>query len=250
MSDKNVDNLDLPVVDDRSTRESRNPSPVLELNRPNVSSGSLPDAKQDRSFSPHISHLYSKPPAHGVGHSSVPPPPSFSRLVSTPSYSARERRGFIEDNVVDWKSLRESARVHRPSACASSSPPHLIAAAFWRLNGHLYSFLADEFASLVFVSRLFTSDPWSFLFTAFLSAASPCFFYYLKFSSDIDDTHEDKRLSFNLSWALLSTAVVFPLTMTLSETFKRRENALCQIAALKANVTCYYMAHEDWGKII
>ena len=178
--------------------------------------------------------------------SNVFPVPSLLRLVSTPSYAARERRDQCQDNVVDWKGLKDSTRTSRSGTSAS---PHWCCSVLplCHLLSHLHAFLADELSAIVLLSRLFLKDPWSFVIVGFLSMASPCFFYYNYFKSEIDDSHEGRRLSFNLSWTLLSTAVVFPLTMTLSEVFKRRESALNQIASFKANVTSYYMAHEDWG---
>ena len=177
----------------------------------------------------------------GVETSYLQPPserPQFVKLQS------QARAATVEqDNVVDWKEICASSRVKSvsPRDCFQSNAIAL----YKYLTGHLSSFLADELSSLFIVASLFFHDPWGFIFITFLSAGSPCFFYYNYFSSDIDHS-DDRRLSFNLSWTLLSTAIVFPLTMTLSETFKRREAALCQLASFKANVTSYYISHEDW----
>ena len=75
----------------------------------------------------------------------------------------------------------------------------------------------------------------------------------------------DERLSANINWTFFSFAVVFPLTFSLNEAFKRRELALTQLAQMKArrprrvrapcrdacapqsNVLNIYMAHRDWN---
>ena len=44
----------------------------------------------------------------------------------------------------------------------------------------------------------------------------------------------DERLSANINWTFFSFAVVFPLTFSLNEAFKRRELALAQLAQMKA----------------
>ena len=43
----------------------------------------------------------------------------------------------------------------------------------------------------------------------------------------------DERLSANVNWTFFSFAVVFPLTFSLNEAFKRRELALAQLAQMK-----------------
>ena len=43
-----------------------------------------------------------------------------------------------------------------------------------------------------------------------------------------------ERLSANLNWTLPSFAIVFPLTFSLNEAFKRRELALLNLAQMKA----------------
>ena len=75
----------------------------------------------------------------------------------------------------------------------------------------------------------------------------------------------DERLSANINWTFFSFAVVFPLTFSLNEAFKRRELALTQLAQMKvrhaaarslarwadaraqSNVLNIYMAHRDWN---
>ena len=44
----------------------------------------------------------------------------------------------------------------------------------------------------------------------------------------------------------MSITIVFPLTMSLSEAFKRRETALDKLAILKANLYSILVAHRDW----
>jgi len=54
------------------------------------------------------------------------------------------------------------------------------------------------------------------------------------------------RLGVNVSWAFISFAIIFPLTNSLNETFKRREKALGYLAEVKAFLLSYFMAHRDW----
>lgn len=49
-----------------------------------------------------------------------------------------------------------------------------------------------------------------------------------------------------MNWTLLAIALVFPLTMTMTETFRRRELAIQHIQVLKANMLCLFVAHFDW----
>jgi len=49
-----------------------------------------------------------------------------------------------------------------------------------------------------------------------------------------------------VSWAFISFAIIFPLTNSLNETFKRREHALACLADVKAYLLSYYQAHRDW----
>eukprot|EP00756_Hemistasia_phaeocysticola_P055580 Hpha_TRINITY_DN31539_c0_g1::TRINITY_DN31539_c0_g1_i1::g.1606::m.1606 len=57
-----------------------------------------------------------------------------------------------------------------------------------------------------------------------------------------------EHLSINLSWTLVSFAVVFPLTMALRQAFGRRETALATLARFRGqavNVLCAHM-YWDW----
>ena len=49
-----------------------------------------------------------------------------------------------------------------------------------------------------------------------------------------------------MNWTFFSFALVFPLTFSLNEAFRRRENALHTMAGLKANALSLYHAHRDW----
>jgi len=55
-----------------------------------------------------------------------------------------------------------------------------------------------------------------------------------------------QRLAVNVSWAFISFAIIFPLTNSLNETFRRREQALACMAEVKAFLLSYYQAHRDW----
>ena len=55
-----------------------------------------------------------------------------------------------------------------------------------------------------------------------------------------------QRLAVNVSWAFISFAIIFPLTNSLNETFRRREQALVALGDVKAFLLSYYQAHRDW----
>lgn len=49
-----------------------------------------------------------------------------------------------------------------------------------------------------------------------------------------------------MNWTVLTFAVVFPLTFTLNEAFRRREVALADLAILRATLVSVMTAHRDW----
>jgi hypothetical protein len=53
-------------------------------------------------------------------------------------------------------------------------------------------------------------------------------------------------LAANLNWTFVSFALVFPLTFSLNEAFRRRELAALTIASMKADLLSLYYAHRDW----
>lgn len=59
-------------------------------------------------------------------------------------------------------------------------------------------------------------------------------------------TYQGLRLNANLNWTFFSFAVVFPLTFSLNEAFRRRELALSLMAQMKSCVVAIYYAHKDW----
>ena len=71
-----------------------------------------------------------------------------------------------------------------------------------------------------------------------LHTGSPCFFYYVPGG--------DEQLAFRQSWTLISVFLVFPLTMTMTSAFNRREMALVQLSTLKSNLMCIFLAHSHW----
>jgi hypothetical protein len=70
-----------------------------------------------------------------------------------------------------------------------------------------YNLWLDEVAAVQVFVRLL-ANPTS-IFALLLAAGSPCFFYYHRIGGD--------PMSANLNWAVVSIAVVFPLTMSLNE---------------------------------
>ena len=76
------------------------------------------------------------------------------------------------------------------------------------------------------------------VFVTASAAAAPCLFYYYQAAG--------KMLQYNVSWTLVSFAVVFPLTMGVSEAFRRRETAVQQLSAFRSNLISFFTAHVDW----
>lgn len=97
--------------------------------------------------------------------------------------------------------------------------------------------LLDYYAAFVtFALYLFTFET---LLLCVLSAGSVAF--YCRWYSDAGE-----RLSANINWTFFSFAIVFPLTFSLNEAFKRRELALLNLAQMKSNLFSIYLAHRDW----
>eukprot|EP01060_Flectonema_neradi_P008401 TRINITY_DN16003_c0_g1_i1.p1 TRINITY_DN16003_c0_g1~~TRINITY_DN16003_c0_g1_i1.p1 ORF type:complete len:468 (+),score=45.68 TRINITY_DN16003_c0_g1_i1:38-1441(+) len=55
------------------------------------------------------------------------------------------------------------------------------------------------------------------------------------------------HLSSDMSWTLVSFAVVFPLTMSITQAFVRRDSALESLATIRAVTTNMLMAHCRWN---
>ena len=106
----------------------------------------------------------------------------------------------------------------------------------------LLSFASEEMHSFfMFFRILFWYNPFDMFLAWAVSAGSTCFFYFYKPSDSIN-----QHLVFNLNWTMLSIALIFPLTMTITETFRRREQALNQLNNLKTNILSLFLAHSDW----
>jgi hypothetical protein len=100
-----------------------------------------------------------------------------------------------------------------------------------RLRGCL-----NLFASVrIYFRYLVTAEAW---ILCLVSVASTLFFTMFEVKG--------RRLAVNVSWAFISFAIIFPLTNSLNETFRRRERALECIADVKAYLLSYYQAHRDW----
>jgi hypothetical protein len=67
-----------------------------------------------------------------------------------------------------------------------------------------------------------------------------CYYYYPALDG------EDYRLAASLRFNLIGTAVLFPSTMLVSETMRRRENALQRYAALKGVLCNLLLAYLTW----
>jgi len=93
----------------------------------------------------------------------------------------------------------------------------------------------------MFLRIIFYANPIDVVFAWLISAGSTCFYYFY-----VPPEAGAHPLIFNLNWTLIAIALVFPLTMTLTETFRRRESALQQLTSLKVSLLSLVMAHCDW----
>jgi hypothetical protein len=109
------------------------------------------------------------------------------------------------------------------------------------------SYLFNEFDILKEGYKLIVLfNIYDFIMTVLCASGSTLFFYYYTDNTISKSNDSNGHLIFNLNWTLLAIALVFPLTMTLTETFKRRELALSNITILKSNVISLFSAHCTW----
>jgi hypothetical protein len=109
------------------------------------------------------------------------------------------------------------------------------------------SYLFNEFDILKEGYKLIVLfNIYDFIMTVLYASGSTLFFYYYTDNTISKSNDSNGHLIFNLNWTLLAIALVFPLTMTLTETFKRRELALSNITILKSNVISLFSAHCTW----
>eukprot|EP00038_Savillea_parva_P009531 m.184132 g.184132 ORF g.184132 m.184132 type:complete len:413 (+) comp16043_c0_seq1:85-1323(+) len=105
-------------------------------------------------------------------------------------------------------------------------------------NSAVYNFMLDLFASFYSMGHVLSGV--QTILVAILAIGSPCFFFYYR-------DPDEGALSFNMNWTLISIAVLFPLTMSVTSAFNRREQAILDLAALKADILSIYYAHRDWS---
>lgn len=95
---------------------------------------------------------------------------------------------------------------------------------------HMYS------SAFIFIMYLFTLES---VIVSAISAATTLFYCRTSIGGHV--------FAGNLSWTFISFAVVFPLTYSIGEAFKRREEALRELAGLKATIYNVCLAHTDWS---
>ena len=54
------------------------------------------------------------------------------------------------------------------------------------------------------------------------------------------------RLAANVSWAVISFMIIFPLTSSLSEASRAKRPTLEHVATFKATLVSYFYGHRDW----
>ncbi|KAH9260255.1 hypothetical protein BASA81_001424 [Batrachochytrium salamandrivorans] len=73
----------------------------------------------------------------------------------------------------------------------------------------------------------------------FFGVGSTCFFCYYR-------TPEGNALAARLDFSIIGSAVVFPVTFLIAETFRRRENAIQRLASIKAILCQIELAMLTW----
>jgi hypothetical protein len=100
------------------------------------------------------------------------------------------------------------------------------------LRGAVLNFIA---AFRVFRTFLITAES---VVVSVISIASTLFFALYEVGGH--------RMAVNLSWTFVSFAIIYPLTGSLDSAFRRREEALKQLAMFKTSIISFYQAHRDW----
>ena len=99
------------------------------------------------------------------------------------------------------------------------------------MTAALVGLAKDELASIRVILHVLASA--ETLFGLCIAAASPIAFYYAGWA-------------FPLSWSALNLTIVFPLSLSLSEAFKRRERAVALVGTLRASAISLQLAHTGW----
>ncbi|CAK4072844.1 unnamed protein product [Aphanomyces euteiches] len=112
------------------------------------------------------------------------------------------------------------------------------------LRAHCRDTLLDLYAaSIVFVKHLVCFES---LLVLLVSLLAPSGYYYL-FQTTPTATNSSTHFSANLSWILITFAVVSPLIMQIKQAFLRRENALDALAEFKAIASNVLLANITWN---
>jgi len=102
-------------------------------------------------------------------------------------------------------------------------------------------FLSNTSSALVvFGTCIFTYES---MLSVCLSVAMTCYVYFVHV--------QDTTLTFSMDWVLLGFAVVTPMSISIGLAFKRRENALRNIALFRSCAFQVFLAHAswDWGNV-
>ncbi|RHY06454.1 hypothetical protein DYB25_006116 [Aphanomyces astaci] len=116
------------------------------------------------------------------------------------------------------------------------------------LGAHIRDTLLDLYAAtVIFVTHLMGFES---VLVLLVSVGATSGYYYMSGTPSTTDppspttTH---RFSANLSWILITFAVVSPMIMQIKQAFLRRENALDNLADLKAIASNVLLANVTWN---
>ncbi|KDO27214.1 hypothetical protein SPRG_07463 [Saprolegnia parasitica CBS 223.65] len=155
-----------------------------------------------------------------MGHTSAPTTGGGWLSIDTPLH---EKSTDNDDD--DGDDLGSRARSHDPPSLGMRAKSNV------RIGSlDLYAAFA------VFGYYLVTFETLVVSFNTVLATSA---YYYI-------DTHTDAVFNYNLSWTLVTFAIVSPIIMQTQQAYNRRENALLLVAETKALMLNVYVAHHQW----
>lgn len=117
--------------------------------------------------------------------------------------------------------------------CVSLPVPFTTSVERLRRPGRCGRYMQDQWASArIFAAMVLTYET----LTAVLTGIAAIFIYY----------YAGYTVSRDYNISLISVAIIFPLTMSISQAFQRREVALNSISSYRAWASCIFAAHMYW----
>ncbi|OQR81368.1 hypothetical protein THRCLA_11792, partial [Thraustotheca clavata] len=110
-----------------------------------------------------------------------------------------------------------------------------------RIATNVYIGCLDMYAAFaIFLYYLCTFETFVVFFNTVVATTA---YYYVN-----DMNASPYIFNYNLSWTLVTFAIISPIIMQTQQAYNRRESALLLIAECKALMVNFYMAHRQWIK--